>query len=173
MRDFKTEKNNLIQDIKIEIGIAQPDAILIKIKGLLESINTHSDLDGELSSLVIDELDNQVRVGEQIIEFENYFRDKTNLIKSASLRNIAKSLKNKGIEITYFGRTWTKQLADWIYFDIVLDVEKLRDQFQLGAHIVIHQNLDPKSGTEKGFIDEHTGEGLMGKIKPKEKLCQS
>jgi hypothetical protein len=80
MRDFETEKNNLIQKIEIEIGIAQSDAILKKIKGLLESINTHSDLDGELSSLVIDELDNQVKVGKQIIDFENYFRDKTNLI---------------------------------------------------------------------------------------------
>jgi hypothetical protein len=46
----------------------------------------------------------------------------------------------------------------------VLDVEKLWEKYQLGAHIVIHENLDPKSGTEKGFIDEQTGEGLMGKI---------
>ena len=164
MRDFETEKNNLIQNIKIEIGIAQFGGTLKKIKGLLESTIAHSDLNGELSGLVIDELDNQVRVGEKIIEFENYFRDKTNLIKSASLRKIAKSLKTREIEITYFGRAWTKQLADWIYFDTVLDVEKLRNQFQLGAHIQIHENLDPKSGTEKGFIDEHTGEGLMGKI---------
>ena len=165
MRDFETEKLNLIQYIEIERGIAQSGAALKKIKGLLESINTHSDLDGELSSLVIDELDNQVKVGKQIIDFEYYFRDKTNLIKSDSLRNIAKSLKNKGIEITYFGRTWTKQLADWIYFDTVLDVEKLRKKYQLGAHILMHENLDPKSGTEKGLIDEQTGEGLMGQIK--------
>ncbi len=171
MRDFETEKLNLIQYIEIEREIAQSDAILIKIKGLLESINTHSDLDGELSSLVIDELDNKIRVGEKIIDFEYYFRDKTNLIKSDSLRNIAKSLKNKGIDITYFGRTWTKQLADWIYFDTVLDVEKLRNQYQLGAHIVIHENLDPKSGTEKGLIDKQTGEGLMGKIQYK-RSCQ-
>jgi hypothetical protein len=101
MRDFETEKFNLIQDIEIEIEIAQSDAILIKIKG---------------------------------------------------------------IEITYFGRAWTKQLADWIYFDTVLNVEKLWKKYQLGAHIVIHENLDPKSGTERGFIYEHTGEGLMGKI---------
>jgi len=165
MKDFETEKSNLIQDIEIQIGIAQSDAKLKKIKKLVESINSHSDLDGELSSLVIDELDSKVRVGEQIIDFEKYFRDKTNLIKSDSLKKIAKSLKNKGIEITYFGHAWTKQLGDWIYFDTVLDVEKLRNKYQLGAHIVIHENLDPKSGTEKGFIDEHTGEGLMGKIK--------
>ena len=122
-------------------------------------------MDGELSSLVIDELDNKIRVREKIIDFEYYFREKTNLIKSDSLRNIAKNLKNKEIDITYFGRAWTKQLADWIYFNTVLDVENLWKKYQPGAHIVIHENLDPKSGTEKGFIDEQTGEGLMGKIK--------
>jgi len=57
MRDFETEKINLIQEIEIEIGKAHYAATLEKIKGLVESINTHSDLDGELSSLVIDELD--------------------------------------------------------------------------------------------------------------------
>jgi len=165
MRDFETEKINLIQEIEIEIGKTQFAATLEKIKGLLESINTHSDLDGELTSLVIDKLDKKIRVGEKIIDFENFFRDKTNLIKSDSIRQIARSLKKSGIEVTYFGRAWTEQLADWIYFDTVLNVEKLRNKYQLGAHIVIHENLDPKSGTEKGFIDEQTGEGLMGKIK--------
>ena len=165
MRDFETEKINLIQEIEIEIGKTQFTATLEKIKGLLESINTHSDLYGELSSLVIDGLDKKIRVGVKIIDFENYFRDKTNLIKSVSLRQIAKGLQKSGIEITYFGFTWTKQQANWIYFDTVLNVEKLRNNYQLGAHIVIHENLDPKSGTGKGFIDEQTCEGLMGKIK--------
>jgi hypothetical protein len=31
-------------------------------------------------------------------------------------------------------------------------------------NIVLHENLDP-SGTEKGFIDKRTGEGLMGKLR--------
>jgi hypothetical protein len=165
MRDFKTEKLNLIKDIEIEIGKAQSHATLEKIKALVELLNTHSDLEGGLSNLVIDELDNKIQVGEKIIDFENYFRDKTNLIKSDSLRQIAKNYKKRGIKIDYFGHAWTKQMANWIYFDTVLNVEKLRKEYQLGAHIVIHENLDPKSGMEKGFIDEQTGEGLMGKVK--------
>jgi hypothetical protein len=165
MRDFETDKFHLIQDIEIEIGKTQFAATLEKIKRILESIKTHSDLDGELSSLVIDELDKKIRVGVKIIDFENYFRDRTNLIKSVSLRQIAKGLQKSGIKISYCGRAWTEQHANWIYFDTVLNVEKLRNKYQLGAHIVIHENLDPKSGTEKGFIDEQTGEGLMGKIK--------
>ena len=165
MRDFETEKLILIKDIEIEISKAQSHATLEKIKELVELLNTHSELDGGLSNLVIDELDNRIQVGEKIIDFENYFRDKTNLIKSDSLREIAKNLKKKGIEIDFFGLAWTKQIANWIYFDTVLNVEKLRNKYQLGAHIVIHENLDPKSGMEKGFIDKQTGEGLMGKIR--------
>lgn len=165
MRDFETEKRNLIKDIEIEISRAQSHATLEKIKELIQLLNTHSALDGGLSSLVIDELDDGIQVGEKIIDFENYFRDKTNLIKSDLLRKIAKNLKKRGIEIDYFGHAWTKQIANWIYFDTVLNVEKLRTKYQLGAHIVVHENHDPKSGTEKGFIDEQTGEGLMGKIK--------
>lgn len=164
MRDLETEKISLIQEIEIEMGKVQSAATLEKIKGLLESINNHSDLDGELSSLVIDELDKNIRVGVKIIDFEDFFRDKTNLIRSSALRQIAKGLQKSGIEISYFGRAWTEQHADWIYFDTVLDVEKLRNKYQLGANIISHENLDPKSGTEKGFIDEQTGEGLMGKI---------
>ena len=165
MRDFETEKINLIQEIGIEIGKAQSAATLEKIKGLVESINTHSDLDGEISSLVIDELDKKIRVGKKIIDFERFFRDKTNLIKSEKIIQISRRLKKRGVEITYFGLAWTEQHANWIYFDTVLDVENLKNKYQLGSHIVIHENLDPKSGTEKGFIDEQTGEGLMGKIK--------
>jgi hypothetical protein len=164
MRDFKTEKTKLIQEIDAAIGKAQSVKNLEKIKGLVESLNSHSDLVGELSNLVMNELGARNPVGEKIIDFENYFRDKTNLIKSDSLRHIAKNLKKSGIEITFFGFAWTKQRANWIYFNTVLDVEALRRNFQLGTHILIHENLDPKSGLEKGFIDDQTGEGLMGRI---------
>lgn len=165
MRDFETEKSKLIQDLEIEIRNAQYKGALEKIKGLVDSLQSHADLDGALSDLVHNELDNKIQVGEKIIDFENYFRDKTNLIKSDYLRQIAKSLKNKGIEITFFGYAWTRQRASWIYFNTVLNIEELRNNFNLADHIVIHKNLDPKSGTEKGFLDNITGEGLMGKLK--------
>ena len=165
MRDFETEKHKLIRDLEIEIRTAQYGRILEKIKGMMGSLQDHSDLDGALSDLVRNELDSRIQLGEKIIDFENYFRDKTNLIESDPLRKIAKSLKNKGIDITFFGFAWTKQRANWIYFDTVLNVEELRNRFNLGDHIVIHKNLDPKSGTEKGLLDKKTGEGLMGKLK--------
>jgi hypothetical protein len=52
-----------------------------------------------------------------------------------------------------------------IDFDTILDFDRLRKKFKLMDNIVLHENLDPKSGTEKGFIDKRTGEGLMGKLR--------
>ncbi len=92
-------------------------------------------------------------------------RDKISAIESDPLREIAEYLLKTGKRITYFGQAWTKAPSTWIYFDTVLDIYKLKDKFQLHDHIVIHENSDPKSGTEKGFVDKNTGEGLMGKLK--------
>jgi hypothetical protein len=36
-----------------------------------------------------------------------------------------------------------------IYFDTILDFDRLRKNFKLMDNIVLHENLDPKSGTEK------------------------
>ena len=85
-------------------------------------------------------------------------------LKSDSLREIAEYLIEAEFRITYFGQAWTNASADWIYFDTVLDFNNLKEKFKLKDHIIVHENLDPKSGTERGFIDEKTGEGLMGKL---------
>jgi hypothetical protein len=164
MRDFERERSILISELDKVIEKSRFQAALDRIKSLLVSTHHHTHLNGELTSLVIDELHNDLPVGKKIIEFEKYFRDTTNLIRSDSLRRIAKGLQEEGLAISYYGRTWTKQQADWIYFETVLDLEKLRIDYQLEAHIVIHENHDTKSGTEKGFIDTRTGEGLMGKL---------
>ena len=85
-------------------------------------------------------------------------------IKSDSLREIAEYLIENGNQITFFGQAWSNASADWIYFDTKLNLKRLKRKFKLKDNIVIHENLDPKSGTEKGFIDKLTGEGLMGKL---------
>ena len=69
------------------------------------------------------------------------------------------------IPVTYFGKAWSGSTNNWIYFDTVLDLEKLRVDFELGGDFEIHENPDPKSGQERGFVDSKTREGIMGKIK--------
>jgi hypothetical protein len=165
MKKFEIEKAGLIAELDIAIMQNPKDAVLKALKDILGKLNTATELNGVLSRIVVDSLDYEYEVGEKIIEFEQYFLDKTNLIQSQELRQLAKYLKKKKIKIDYFGSAWTNNHASWIYFDTVLDLDKLRSKFNLGTHIKIHQNLDPKSGIESGFVDENTGEGLMGKLK--------
>lgn len=91
-------------------------------------------------------------------------RHNIELIKSDSLREIAEYLIENGIQITFFGLAWSNESADWIYFDTKLNLKSLKRKFKLKDNIVIHENFDPKSGTERGLIDQFTGEGLMGKL---------
>ena len=87
---------------------------------------------------------------------------KIELIQSNQLQEVARYLVSENIPITFFGQAWSKPSAQWIYFDTSLDLEKLREKFKLDENIVKHENLDARSGTERGFIDKTTGEGLMG-----------
>ena len=85
-------------------------------------------------------------------------------IQSEKIREMAMHLYMQRIPITIFGKTWSGASNNWIYFDTVLDLEQLRKEFDLGDEFIVHENLDPKSGRERGFIDCKTGEGIMGKI---------
>ena len=93
------------------------------------------------------------------------YRNKTHLIESVQLRKVAEFLEAQNIPITFFGKAWSKATGNWIYFNTVLDLDHLRSHFNLDETIVVHENLDPKSGTERGFIDQTTGEGVMGRLK--------
>ncbi len=88
--------------------------------------------------------------------------DKIALIQSSQLQEVARYLVSENIPITFFGQAWSKPSAHWIYFDTALEIETLREKFNLDENIINHENLDPRSGIERGFIDKNTGEGLMG-----------
>ena len=103
-------------------------------------------------------------MGERILKFERYFSDPTNSLISVELKKLAKYLLKKNRRITYWGKAWSGNQADWIYFDSVLDIEKLQLKFNFEEHITVHQNLDPRSGLERGFIDQRTGEGVIGRL---------
>lgn len=164
MKEFEIEKQKLLELLDYDINKHQSDNYLKKIKTTVKSLKNHSDLNGLLTRMVIDGIDFSYKSGEKLIEFEEYYRDKTNLIKSNSLKQLAKMLVRKGYKILFYGQAWSNQNSDWIYFDTVLDTNRLREKFNFGENIIVHENLDPKSGTEKGFIDNITGEGLMGRI---------
>ena len=165
MRNFSTEKNKLLADLNSEIKNNPKNEILKSLSRTLELYESISDLNGVLSRIVVDCLGFEFKIGEKLIEFENYFSDFSNSIRSAELRTLAKKLIKENTRITFYGKAWSENTADWIYFDKVLDLKKIRNKFAFGKNIIEHQNLDIKSGLESGFIDKNTNEGIMGKVK--------
>lgn len=95
-----------------------------------------------------------------INQFE--YKKKLSTLKSGILRRIAEHLWEHRYEITYFGQAWSNESSSWVYFNNILDIDRLKKDFDPADELRIHENLDPKSGKERGFIDKNTGEGLMG-----------
>jgi hypothetical protein len=165
MTNFKTEKDKLLSELDSEIKRNPDNGILKSLYRNLNSLQYVSDLNGILSRIVVDSLGYEFKIGEKLIEFENYFSDFSNSIRSAELKRLAKKLIEENTRITFYGKAWSESKADWIYFDKVFDLKKIRNKFEFGENIIEHQNLDIRSGLESGFIDKNTNEGIMGKIK--------
>lgn len=80
------------------------------------------------------------------------------------LRGLEKELQEKGFVETCRGKAWTENCREWVYFDAVLDIEKIRQDFALSSCVSVHENLDERSGTERGFFCETCLDGIMGRI---------
>ncbi len=165
MNDFKIKKEKLLSYLDLEIKNNPENNILKLLQKNLKSYNSVLDLNGYLSRTVVDCLDFELKIGEKLIEFEHYFSDLSNSIKSKELKKLAKYLMKNNKKITYFGKAWSEIDSNWIYFDTIMDLKKIRQKMSFSENIIEHQNLDNKSGLEKGFIDKLTNEGVMGKIK--------
>jgi hypothetical protein len=165
MTNFRTEKDKLLSELDSEIKRNPDNETLKSLNRNLNSFQSVSELNGVLSRIVVDSLGFEFKIGGKLIEFENYFSDFSNSIRSTELRNLAKKLIKENARITFYGKAWSENTANWIYFDKVLDLKKIRNKFAFGKNIIEHQNLDNKSGLESGFIDKNTNEGIMGKVK--------
>jgi hypothetical protein len=80
------------------------------------------------------------------------------------LKDVETDLIKAGIAETYRGTPWSKNCREWVYFDIVLDVDKMKEQYEFDSCVVIHENLDPKSGQERGLFCELCHDAIMGRI---------
>lgn len=80
------------------------------------------------------------------------------------LAPVERWLADQGFEETYRGQAWSDNCREWVYFDTVLDMAGLRQQFGLGDEIEDHANLDTKSGTEQGLVCKVHHDGVIGRL---------
>jgi hypothetical protein len=71
-------------------------------------------------------------------------------------------LKSMGIKEAFRGQPWTDNCREWVYYDCVLDLEKLRQRYKFLPFIESHSNDDPRSGLEAGFVCDQCKDGVIG-----------
>lgn len=78
------------------------------------------------------------------------------------LTTLDNELKTKWIKETYRGQPWSDNCREWVYYDCVLDVEKLKSRYNFDACVTVSQNDDQRSGRELGFYCELCYDAVMG-----------
>ena len=73
-----------------------------------------------------------------------------------------RELRESGAKETTRGQVWTENCREWVYFDVVLDVESLQQRMSLPDCVRVHENKDQKSGAELGFYCEECQDAVMG-----------
>ncbi len=101
MTNFKAEKDKILLELDSEIKQNPDNRILKSLYRNLNSLQSVSDLNGILSRIVVDSLGYEFKIGEKLIEFENYFSDFSNSIRSAELKRLAKKLIKENTRITF------------------------------------------------------------------------
>ncbi|GGG66445.1 hypothetical protein [Epilithonimonas arachidiradicis] len=163
--NFLIERNKLLKKLEDLIYEIPENRILTSLKNTLNEQDSILTLNGTLSRTVVDSLQVETNIGNEILTFEQYFRNPLNIIESQELKKVISYLIKKRITINFIGKAWSNVDSVWIYFDTILNIPKLREKLSLSDNIIEHKNIDPRSGLELGFIDEMTNEGVMGNLK--------
>lgn len=78
------------------------------------------------------------------------------------LQWLEQALITGGFRETFRGAAWSKNCREWVYFDVTLDLAKLRQSFAIPACVGVHENSDPRSGLEMGLICRTCLDGVIG-----------
>jgi hypothetical protein len=78
------------------------------------------------------------------------------------LRALELALLDSGARESFRGQAWSENCREWVYFDVRLDLPALRRRFALPACVQAHENDDPRSGLERGFVCQQCHDGVMG-----------
>jgi hypothetical protein len=81
-------------------------------------------------------------------------------------------IKEKKVAETFRGKAWSNNCNEWVYFDCILDTEKLKEKLNLDKCIKTHDYIDIKVANELGLVCETCKDGIMGQ-NPKSPLTKN
>lgn len=67
-----------------------------------------------------------------------------------------------GIAETYRGQVWSENCREWVYYDAVLQPERLKKRFNFDDTITVFDYVDIKVGSELGLECSVCKDGIMG-----------
>ena len=80
------------------------------------------------------------------------------------LADLEIALLESGARVTFRGQPWSRNCREWVYFDVQIELDSVAKRFALNYPVEPHQNLDPRSGTERGFVCAVCHDAVMGRL---------
>jgi hypothetical protein len=79
------------------------------------------------------------------------------------LKPVEDYLRGKGIPVFSSGRPWSANCHIWVYFDALLDCQRLIDGLSLAPCVHIHDHRGTHDGSERGIVCTIHNDGIMGR----------
>ena len=84
------------------------------------------------------------------------------MVLCKNLIKLNNHLQSLSVTKTYSGKPWSNVQGEWIYYDCVLSLDKIRENLKLDVMILNHVHLGTHDGKEQGFYCENCQDGIMG-----------
>jgi hypothetical protein len=78
------------------------------------------------------------------------------------LRAAEKYVRDQGGRVVYSGRPWSANCHVWVYFDTILDSDRLIKGLGLDACVQVHDHRGTHDGSERGIVCTVHNDGIMG-----------
>ncbi len=82
----------------------------------------------------------------------------------ACLAPLEQEIIASGAAETSRGQAWSLNCREWVYFNLTLDTDALAARFSFPPSVAVHENADPRSGLERGFVCNAHHDAIMGRI---------
>ena len=79
------------------------------------------------------------------------------------LSELERALLDAGVPETSRGQAWSENCREWVYFDCILDLIRLRARFGLPDVVRDHDHVGTHDGCERGFDCTECRDGIMGR----------
>ena len=88
------------------------------------------------------------------------------------LIELEKYIKNQRIKELFRGKAWSENCNEWVYYDCIMEIEKLQKNFAFDNCISIHECNDIKIANELGFYCNKCKDSIIG-LNPNNKITKN